>query len=95
LVWGGDWNQALVGIDSVGSNDGRKHLLETIELLNLQVPTRNLLSRYGGEDYTIDHIAVPAVWKLKGEPKQIVAESDGKRLSDHDAYVIEVDASPP
>jgi hypothetical protein len=44
-----------------------------------------------GEHRSIDHIAVPRHWRL-GAAKALVAETDeGVRLSDHDAYVIDVE----
>jgi hypothetical protein len=42
LVWGGDWNHAFVGEDYAGSQGGRRHLLDTVADLDLQVPTANL-----------------------------------------------------
>ncbi len=87
LVWGGDWNHSLVGSEGAGSNDGRKYLLDALEVLGLQMPTTYLLHQ-NGLSKSIDHIAVPKAWKVSGT-EQICA----KGLSDHDAYVVEVLAS--
>ena len=89
LVWGGDWNQNLKGgWENVGTKEGQNLLNSAIKSLNLQVPTADLLHRLGTGHHTIDHIAVPSGWKVKSA-KRIVAARNGKRLSDHDAYVIE------
>ena len=65
LVWGGDWNHALKGAETAGSGGGRRHLLAAIDSFNLQVLTADLPHQLGEPHHTIDHIAVPAGWKLK------------------------------
>ena len=85
LVWGGDWNHSLVGSEGAGSNDGRKNLLDALEVLGLKVPTTDLLHQ-NGISKTIDHIAIPKAWNATGA-KQVTA----KGLSDHDAYVVDVE----
>ena len=86
LVWGGDWNQSLTGErDYVGTYEGRTFLKSALESLDLQVPTADLFHQKGCGQYTIDHIAVPSMWKVKAH--RVVAGG----LSDHDAYVVEVD----
>lgn len=88
LVWGGDWNHALVGPELAGSRDGRRAVEDAVRELELVVPTAPLAHRRPG--FTIDHIAVPqdapvsAVWR----ERLTVGDRD---LSDHDAYVVEVD----
>jgi len=57
--------------------------------LKLKVPTEGLPHRLESCGFSIDHIAVPTGWNVKSA-ERIVAESEGKRLSDHDAYVVEV-----
>jgi endonuclease/exonuclease/phosphatase family metal-dependent hydrolase len=92
LVWGGDWNQNLAGgREYVGSASGRAKLQAAVESLHLQVPTAALPYRSGSGRHTIDHIAVPAAWRV-GHAVAVTAEAGGKRLSDHDAYVVEVRA---
>jgi hypothetical protein len=49
------------------------------------VPTAELGAHRG--ELSIDHIAVPKEWVVVSAD-QIPAESAGKRLSDHDAYVV-------
>lgn len=92
LVWGGDWNQNLAdGWEYLGSEIGRTALASALASLNLQVPTAGLPYGAGSGRHTIDHIAVPSTWKVDlAEP--VTAEFDGKRLSDHNAYVVEVRA---
>lgn len=89
VIWGGDWNHALEGPDHVGSKDGRERIFEVLDALGLQVPTADLAA-YRGER-SIDHIAVPKEWVLLSADR-VTAEIDGKRLSDHDAYVVDVEA---
>lgn len=87
-VWGGDWNHAVSGREWAGSVAGRLHVLAAVERLDLQVPTaasphqiESLLS--------IDHIAVPKSWAV-GPTQRHQALVGEDRLSDHDAYVVEV-----
>ena len=87
LVWGGDWNHSLIGSEGAGSFDGREYLLDAIKIFRLQVPTTDLLHQ-NARSKTIDHIAVPKNWIATGA-KQI----DAKGLSDHDAYVVDVQGS--
>jgi hypothetical protein len=101
LVWGGDWNHALIGPQYGASAAGRSHLLAAIQTLRLQVPTAGLLARLAPRSrriapkpgllsrgtYSIDHIAVPSTWITKSEARVMLATA----LSDHDAYVIEVE----
>lgn len=89
-IWGGDWNQALEGRESVGSSEGRDRLLELTRAAGLSVPTRSLGSALSGQR-SIDHIAVPMGWDVSGAHR-VRAVASGRRLSDHDAYVISVDS---
>jgi hypothetical protein len=91
VVWGGDWNHALEGPDHVGTRVGRSTLKALIATLGLQAPTAELGHRDRGM-CSIDHIAVPERWKV-GSAEQLTAEADGRRLSDHDAYVVELETS--
>jgi hypothetical protein len=84
LVWGGDWNQTLLGPDWAGSAGGREHVIESMAELGLQVPTAGLSHQIHGHG-SIDHIAVgPA------KPVASVERVDGAPLSDHDAYVVQL-----
>lgn len=87
LVWGGDWNHALTGKEYAGSQGGRRAILAALNELELEVPTAELPHRIDGL-LSIDHIAVPP--ESETVATQVVAERDGKRLSDHDAYVVDV-----
>jgi hypothetical protein len=86
LVWGGDWNHALSGREYTGNIAGRASVLDALEALQLQVPTRELAHRLDGL-LSIDHIAVPEPWKID-DAYRVVASQAGNRLSDHDAYVV-------
>ncbi len=92
LVWGGDWNHALTGYEVAGNKQGRKILLDAIEQMDLAVPTKDLPARINGFKgkpyYSIDHIAIPRSW-----PTPSARHITAKGLSDHDAYVVEVDVA--
>jgi endonuclease/exonuclease/phosphatase family metal-dependent hydrolase len=93
LVWGGDWNQAFEGRDYVGTLAGRKVLLALLDTLGLAVTTAALgKHNVRGEHCSIDHIAVPKHPKSHAAKPLIAENDDGVRLSDHDAYVVEVEA---
>jgi hypothetical protein len=84
LVWGDDWNHSLSGRERAGSEVGRAALLGLVEELGLHVPTAehphplaDLLS--------IDHIALRG---SAADATRVVATKGGKRLSDHDLYVV-------
>jgi endonuclease/exonuclease/phosphatase family metal-dependent hydrolase len=85
LVWGGDWNHALTGREYAGSKAGRASITAALDELGLVVPTTELPHAIEGL-LSIDHVAVPA--GLAATARRVVAECDGKRLSDHDAYVV-------
>lgn len=87
-VWGGDWNHALAGREWTGSVAGRRALLDTVTRLGLQVATAAQPHQVEGL-LSIDHVAVPRQWEVAGV-ERIRAFADGARLSDHDAYVVEV-----
>jgi hypothetical protein len=89
VVWGGDWNCALEGTDHVGTPAGRAALRALMSTLDLKAPTSGLGHREQGM-CSIDHIAVPNGWDV-GTALRLIATADGKRLSDHDAYVIDLD----
>lgn len=86
LVWGGDWNHALTGKEYAGSKGGRDAITGAIDELGLVVPTTELPHALDGL-LTIDHVAVPA--RSAATARRVVAECEGKRLSDHDAYVVD------
>jgi len=88
VVWGGDWNHALDGPERVGSRAGRDHIFEVLDALGLQVPTAELGAHRS--ERAIDHVAVPKEWVVVSA-EQVPARA-GKRLSDHDAYVVEIGA---
>jgi hypothetical protein len=87
-IWGGDWNHALSGREWTGSQAGRRTILESVDRLGLQVPTASAPHQIEGL-LSIDHIAVPMAWAVVGVEHHS-AFINGARISDHDAYVIEV-----
>lgn len=87
LVLGGDWNHALNGDEHAGSKAGRAHVAALVRTRGLHVPTAALPHRIPGL-LSIDHIAIPSAWSATA--RRVVAESDGARLSDHDAYIVDV-----
>lgn len=88
-IWGGDWNHAMAGPEVAGSLAGRRHVIGTTEALGLQVPTGRSPHHLDGI-FSIDHVAVPARWHVV-DAEHHSAAVDGVRVSDHDAYVVEVD----
>lgn len=88
LVWGGDWNHALTGKEYAGTMGGRRAVLTAVDELGLMVSTTDLAHPIDGL-LSIDHIATPR--GVDATASRLVAAHDGKRLSDHDAYVVEVD----
>jgi hypothetical protein len=92
-VWGGDWNHALSGPEYAGSRGGRELILKCVSQLGLDVPTAAAPHRIEGLR-SIDHIAMPSNWATTSMSR-VVAEAQGLRLSDHDAYVVETDSPVP
>jgi hypothetical protein len=90
-VWGGDWNHEFSGRISAGSKIGREAILGLVRALALQVPTCVLGSERGFG--SVNHIAVPDDRKVLSVERH-VATSGGRRLSDHDAYVVEIEDPP-
>lgn len=90
LVWGGDWNHAMTGKEYAGSMGGRRAVLAALESLNLEAATTDLPHAIDGLQ-TINHLAVPTGVRVVAS--RIDARHEGKRLSDHDAYVVEFEAS--
>ncbi|WP_231916832.1 TfoX/Sxy family protein [Nocardioides scoriae] len=93
VVWGGDWNNALRGPDWSGSRSGRDRIREAVRRLGLVVPT-SALPHHLPDLCSIDHIGVPEAWE-RGGAARIAAEREGRRISDHDAYVVEVAVPQP
>lgn len=93
LVWGGDWNHALQGREHAGSKAGRAHVLEAVAALGLVVPTTYLPHQIESL-LSIDHVAVPAGASVLAATHHSTTY-DGGRLSDHDAYVVEVGPRRP
>jgi hypothetical protein len=88
LIWGGDWNHALSGREYAGSIAGRAHLLRAVEALGLTVVSAQLTHCIDGL-LSIDHITIPA-GVTASQSARVEAAGKGRRLSDHDAYVVEL-----
>lgn len=87
VVWGGDWNHAMTGTEHAGSREGRLAIQELVADAGLRVATAG--QRHAIEGLlSIDHVAVPEAWDTAC--RRIVADNRGRRLSDHDAYVVVV-----
>lgn len=84
IVWGGDWNHSLSGREYVGSLAGRAAIIGALDVLELQVPTVDLPARHDGQ-LSIDHVAIPRSLTATAEATRVA-----RRLSDHDAYAIEI-----
>ena len=87
LVWGGDWNHALSGREWSGSIAGRRTITDALEKLDLTVPTADLPHHIEGL-LSIDHVAVPR--DIPAQATAVDVTRDGRRLSDHDAYVVDL-----
>ena len=88
LVWGGDWNQNLTGgREFVGSKERATLLESAIRSFDLQLTTRDLPHQSNNGTHTIDHIAIPSKWKVVQKSVRVSALG----LSDHDAYIVEVE----
>jgi len=61
---------------------------QTLQERGLQVPTADLPHQLDGL-HSIDHIAVPGTWRVLSA-ERASATYQGRRLSDHHAYVVEV-----
>jgi hypothetical protein len=87
LVFGGDFNHALVGREAAGSLAGRQAINELLVRHGLRAATAELPHREDGMS-SIDHIAIPSAWTVTLAERVVAADERG-RLSDHDAYVVE------
>lgn len=57
------------------------------------MPTAELPNQLDGLR-SIDHIAVPGAWRVLSAERVSATDGD-RRLSDHDAYLVEVSPDPP
>lgn len=89
-VWGGDWNHAFEGTETAGSLGGREEIRAGLRVLGAELLTASQPHRLDGLS-TIDHLAVPMGTRLTGTPRRLSMQSGGRHLSDHDAYVADVE----
>jgi hypothetical protein len=87
VVWGGDWNHALHEREYAGTHNGRGLIGKLVTELGLKVPTEHLVHAKPGL-LSIDHVAIPIAWDFTA-CRRVVAAVAGKRLSDHDAYIVD------
>lgn len=91
IVWGGDWNHELTGRMYAGSKGGRMSILGALDRLGLSASTNASPHRLVGA-HSINHVAVPAFWAVaSASVERVSAIVDGVELSDHDAYVVEIE----
>jgi hypothetical protein len=88
-IWGGTWNQPLMGNIIGYSKQAQAQLESFVSAHDLQVPTRDLLGRQ--RQYTTDHIAVPASWTVIDSGK---VEVDAG-LSPYDLFCVEATPMAP
>jgi hypothetical protein len=86
LVWGGDWNHTLQGSLAGQTRAGRDLLEGMLDELGLDAPTRGQ-PRGTLPMCSIDHIAAAGPALSVEHHSAAVA---GRRLSDHDLYVVTV-----
>ncbi|GAA2471668.1 hypothetical protein [Terrabacter carboxydivorans] len=72
-----------------GSRAGREAINEAVTRLGLSVLTAGLPHRLDGHG-SIDHLAVPVGTPVVRPAQQVPMQAEGRHLSDHDAYVVEV-----
>jgi len=92
LIWGGDWNHAMQGREYAGSVAGRTAIKAAVVDLQLTLATEDSPHCIPGL-LTIDHIAVPRSARIHAVNRIVAEDRSGKRLSDHDAYAIDVTVS--
>ena len=89
-VWGGDWNHALTGKEHAGSMAGRDAIVSVLGQLAADAITVDCSHRIP-DLFTIDHIAVPSGWAVTAPARRVEMTQSGRHLSDHDAYVVDVE----
>jgi len=89
-VWGGDWNHAFEGTEAAGSLGGREEIRAGLRVLGVELLTASQPHRLDGLS-TIDHLAVPVGTRLTAAPRRLSMQSGDRHLSDHDAYVADVE----
>ena len=87
-IWGGDWNTSFAEKGYAASVGSRRALRTAAKSLQLRITTEGL-SHQSDLDCTIDHVAVPDHWTVVAAERHR-ADTGRTRLSDHDAYVVEV-----
>jgi hypothetical protein len=100
IIWGGDFNQALrkpspelqrTGHRTLGTVNGIAQLRAAFDRLDLQPLTGSAEHCIPGRE-AIDHLAVSRDVPVAGDVKVLrpPKRADGKRLSDHAAYVVDL-----
>lgn len=88
-VWGGDWNRNLSGgWQFVGTARSGAAIRDAVDAMGLVVATAGLPHRKPGL-FAIDHVSVPASWRVRSARRVVVGG-----LSDHDAYVVDAEPGP-
>ena len=86
VVWVGDFNQELTGLNTAGTAEGRRELdaFKRLGFEPLTMNSRHLMSELG----SICHLAVSSGWMTWGEPV-VHGEPRADFPSDHALYVVE------
>jgi hypothetical protein len=102
IVWGGDFNQELVdlsherkqaGFRLAGTGSGIERLRAAFDRFGLRAVTEQS-EHLHPEAPAIDHLAVSAPFAVGNARVHRPHHADGRLLSDHAAYVAEVDLQP-
>lgn len=88
LVWAGDFNQSLSGPNLTGSRAGREGVSSALERLDLVPWNANSPHSKSGM-CTIDLICGPSLGRAP-HTELIPTHMDGRRLSDHLGYLVEL-----
>jgi hypothetical protein len=89
LIWAGDFNQTLSGPNYGGSKQGRQLLSDALEELDL-VAWNQGSSHAKPAMHAIDLICNPADRTLPRRVEHLKPELDGRVLSDHAGYLVEI-----
>lgn len=97
LIWGGDFNETLVG-RPIQSRVGRRVVVEALDALGLVALTAESPHLTDGLA-TIDHLAVPIGWSDPATVSVVTRADDLRQTSDHALYLANVartgDGEPP
>jgi len=89
VIWGGDFNQPLVGPFWGSTKTGAELLREAFDKVGV-IPLTENTKHLNGETHAIDHVAVSRDLIIDGAVAEVHRPTvDGSNLSDHAAYTAE------